>query len=45
MALYATAMNDLGNVETIQTEQLNCFQGAPWSGGETLHRYIKGVKN
>lgn len=44
VALYATAMNDLGNVETIQTEQINCRQGAPWSGGETFLRYLKGVE-
>ena len=44
VALYATAMNDLGNIETIQTEQVNCRQGAPWSGGETFLKYLKNVR-
>ena len=43
VGLYATAMNDLGNIESIQSEQLNCRGGAPWSGGETFLRYLKGV--
>lgn len=41
IGLYATAMNDLGNIETIQTEQVNCYQGPPWSGGETFLKYLK----
>lgn len=44
VALYATAMNDLGNIETIATEQINCRQGAPWSGGETFLRYLQSVE-
>ena len=43
MALYATAMNDLGNVESIPIEPLNCKGGAVWSGGDTFLRYLKGV--
>ena len=44
VALYATAMNDLGNVESLQMEQLNCRQGAPWTGGESFLRHLKGVE-
>ena len=43
VALYATAMNDLGNVESIPIEPLNCKGGAVWSGGDTFLRYLKGV--
>ena len=43
MALYASAMNDLGNVESIPIEPLNCKGGAVWSGGDTFLRYLKGV--
>ena len=43
VALYASAMNDLGNVESIPIEPLNCKGGAVWSGGDTFLRYLKGV--
>ena len=43
VALYANAMNDLGNVESIPIEPLNCKGGAVWSGGDTFLRYLKGV--
>ena len=30
VGLYATAMNDLGNIESIRSEPLNCQGGQPW---------------
>jgi len=42
--LYANAMNDLGNVESIPIEPLNCKGGAVWSGGDTFLRYLKGME-
>ena len=43
MGLYAYAMNDLGNVQPLQFEALNCKGGARWSSGEKLLEYLKGV--
>ena len=43
VGLYATAMNDLGNIESLNSEQLNCRGGNPWSGGERFLEYLKGV--
>ena len=43
VGLYAYAMNDLGNVQPLQFEALNCKGGARWSGGEKLLEYLKGV--
>ena len=36
-------MNDLGNVQPLQFEALNCKGGARWSSGEKLLEYLKGV--
>ena len=43
VGLYAYAMNDLGNVQPLQFEALNCKGGARWSGREKLLEYLKGV--
>ena len=43
VGLYAYAMNDLGNVQPLQFEALNCKGGARWSSGEKLLEYLKGV--
>ena len=43
VGLYATAMNDMMNIDSIESQALDCRGGAAWSGGDTFLRNLKNV--
>ena len=43
VGLYATAMNDLGNMESLKSDSLSCVSNRGWGDGVTFLKYIKEV--
>ena len=43
MGLYATAMNDLGNMESLKSDSLSCLSNRGWGDGVNFLKYIKEV--
>ena len=43
VGLYATAMNDLGNMESLKSDSLSCLSNRGWGDGVNFLKYIKEV--
>ena len=43
VGLYATAMNDLGNMESLKSDSLSCVSNRGWGDGVTFLKYIREV--